>query len=607
MSRLYSFCPSFTARGEDITTRVHDECDDWFCFYGRCCQRKGDTQVCHSHPLVFVDGACTRNGQPDARAGIGCAMGKDSEDQVSIAVTDAIDPGARRTSQRAELLAALHGVNMLVHADLKEHPEYTSPLECPHRQLEYIVAADSEYVVKGISEWVLEWKANHWKNNQGKSPKNIDLFKRLDATVAEYEEQGFKIHFLHSREDRFYVNITRPTNICPSPQGPSISHSGYIGLNGDSETEPKRSFFWYFEAEHGAKSAPVILTIGGGPGASGMINTLAAQGPCLAVENGTVPNPNRWTEHFNLLALDHPVGTGASYGTRVNNSRSAAIDVYDFLQKFFRVFPDLAQNQFILSGNSYGGIYVPHIATVIHEQNIALAKGKGQLGAIHINLESMMVSNPASDATSHYTWLLQTRCYNVEMYNASTCDEMFKILPTCLESIQFAQQTSGWSVERHVAAQNICHKLEEGDTHGTLIADVRKKCHSKHFVDCLPVFGWINNFFRQPDNKITLGIPEHVDFRTLADDVAEEFDKYGDIIQPAYLMYGPLLKAGIRLLHYVGANDAICASPGVISFLRLLQSPFQDEFLRAPDIPWPTTTQNATKPATSLTTTSLHL
>lgn len=40
--------------------------------------------------------------------------------------------------------------------------------------------------------------------------------------------------------------------------------------------------------------------------------------------------------------------------------------------------------------------YIPHIATVIHEENLALASGKGNPGAIHIKLESMMVSNPYS-------------------------------------------------------------------------------------------------------------------------------------------------------------------------------------------------------------------
>ncbi|KAJ6585473.1 alpha/beta-hydrolase [Mycena capillaripes] len=416
-----------------------------------------------------------------------------------------------------------------------------------------------------------------------------------------------KWNLAQTRTGTFYTNITSPTGVCPSPEGPGVSHSGYIGLRGDSEAAPKRSFFWFFEAEHDADDAPIIMTIGGGPGTSGLSNPMAAQGPCLVVENGTVPNPNRWTEHFNLLALDHPVGVGLSYGTKVNNSRAAAIDVYDFLQKFFHLFPGLVKNRFILSSGSYGGTYVPHIATVIHEQNIALAAGKGQRGAVHINLESMMLSNPLSDATSHYAWVLQTRCYNVNMYNASTCAEMFKILPTCLDGIRFAQQAPGSTVERRVAAQDICESLSEGDTHGTAAADVRKKCYSNDPLGCVPPsFAWLEAFFRRDDIKQALGIPGHVNFSVVNLEVTAEFQKYGDRIQSAYLLYEPLLKAGIRLLHYVGAQDAIAAWPGIISFVRrfsprvfnmlgscygqlkLLQSPFQDEFLRTPDIPWPT-------------------
>ncbi|KAK7018142.1 Alpha/Beta hydrolase protein [Favolaschia claudopus] len=196
----------------------------------------------------------------------------------------------------------------------------------------------------------------------------------------------------------FYAHVKTVENICPAVDGPGISHSGHIGLKGDSEDSPKRLFFWYFEAEQDAANAPIIMTIGGGPGTSGMMNPIMAQGPCLSAENGTTkPNPNRWTahvlmqsqEHYNLLALDHPVGVGFSYGQMVNNSRDAAIDTYDFLQKFFRLYPHLSQNKFVLSGGSYGGTYVPHIATVIHEQNLALAAGTG---ARHINLESLMLN-----------------------------------------------------------------------------------------------------------------------------------------------------------------------------------------------------------------------
>ncbi|KAJ7245697.1 alpha/beta-hydrolase [Mycena rebaudengoi] len=387
----------------------------------------------------------------------------------------------------------------------------------------------------------------------------------------------------------FYANITSPKNICPVVEGPGISYSGYIGLRGDTDSAPRRSFFRYSEAENDAATAPIILTIGGGPGASGMLGPILAQGPCLVAENGTVPNPNRWTEHSNLLALDHPIGAGFSYGTYVNNSRDAAIDVYDFLQKFFRLFPHLAKNQFVLSGGSYGGIYVPHIATVIHEQNLALAAGKGQPGAIHINLESMMLSNPLSDATSYFTWMLQARCYNFDMYNSSTCAEMFEILPRCLDSIRLAEQDPIWSVEKRGASLDLCWQLVLGDTHGTAIEDVRKKCAAKDPIDCLPpAYGWTDDFFHRADIKDALGVPDHVNFSIVNMDVNVEFRAYGDPMQAPYLLYTPLLKAGIRLLHYIGAKDANCAWPGVISFLKLLPSQFQEEFNNSPDVPWPT-------------------
>ncbi|KAF7348183.1 Ribonuclease H-like protein [Mycena sanguinolenta] len=198
MTRAYNFCPGFGARGEDTSTHFYDECD--FCgrFFARCCASKLPHRVCHDHPLVFVDGSCSRNGQFDARAGIGCAMGNSNEDQVSILVTYAMDACLPRTSQRAELLAALHGLRMVVGSSIHDHPR--APLRGARAEhSEYVIVADSEYVVKGITEWVPVWKANSWRTKQGNAPKNLDLFKQLDAAISEYETKGFKIKFLHVR------------------------------------------------------------------------------------------------------------------------------------------------------------------------------------------------------------------------------------------------------------------------------------------------------------------------------------------------------------------------------------------------------------------------
>ncbi|KAF8215031.1 hypothetical protein K438DRAFT_2123666 [Mycena galopus ATCC 62051] len=171
------------------------------------------------------------------------------------------------------------------------------------------------------------------------------------------------------------------------------------------------------------------------------------------------------------------------------------------------------------------------IPTVIHEQNIALARRRGKAGATHLNLESIMLSNPISNELSLDRMQRPTMngCNHSDMYDASTCAEMFKILPACLESIRFAQQIPEWSLERRVAAQNICQKLEEGNAQGTVVEDVRKKCYSKVPKDCLPhTFNWINDFFWNPESKNALGITDHIDFKPFTDDVTEEFWKYGD-------------------------------------------------------------------------------
>ncbi|KAJ7133505.1 Alpha/Beta hydrolase protein [Mycena epipterygia] len=388
----------------------------------------------------------------------------------------------------------------------------------------------------------------------------------------------------------FYAHITRPQNVCPGVRGDAPSYAGHIGLADDTESEPRRSFFWFFEAEEDAENAPIILTFGGGPGATAMLQPLTGQGPCLITPNGTIPNPNRITERFNLLALEHPIGTGYSYGRMTNNSHDAAVDVYDFLQKFFAVFPHLSKNRFIISSESYGGQYIPNIAAVIHERNKLISRMKHR-GAVHINLDSLMIANPQSNALSHFRWSLHFRCVITHIYDEDTCKALYRALPACLERIESSLQDTGMSdsaISTRLAAQDLCLAISRGgDTHGTFMYDIRRTCSAEKAVDCMPHFAWMDQFFRDAKTKEALGVPHFVNFTGLTSEVADEFDDIGDMLLPGHLLYEPLLSEGIRVLHFVGAQDAVCAWPGILSFLKLLRTPFQEEFLRTPDIPWP--------------------
>ncbi|KAF7299946.1 Ribonuclease H-like protein [Mycena chlorophos] len=169
-----------------------ESCEYCGRYYMLCCQHPSwrTGRACHHYPVVRVDGACLRNGRPNAEAGIGCALGDEAEGpeaekhHISRVVTERMDPGKTRTSQRAELLAALYGLDLLVNAERCEGD--SDALVC-------VVAADSEYVVKGITEWLPRWKENGWRKNDGTVPANLDLFRRLDDKISRYEARGMDV------------------------------------------------------------------------------------------------------------------------------------------------------------------------------------------------------------------------------------------------------------------------------------------------------------------------------------------------------------------------------------------------------------------------------
>lgn len=63
---------------------------------------------------------------------------------------------------------------------------------------QWIIATDSEYVVKGMTEWLPRWRVNGWRTAQNTRPANLDLFLRLDEAIEEEMTQGDRqIAFWH--------------------------------------------------------------------------------------------------------------------------------------------------------------------------------------------------------------------------------------------------------------------------------------------------------------------------------------------------------------------------------------------------------------------------
>ncbi|KAF8805427.1 hypothetical protein BYT27DRAFT_7193207, partial [Phlegmacium glaucopus] len=168
--RKFSFCPRLSS-ALDLDELIV-QCPDCTTFCAACCKHdsfggdmyKPEKDVCHHLRLAFTDGACSNNGQGNAKAGLGIVIGDDPY-SWSITVDDTMD-SARRTNQRAELLAAIEGLKMheLVRSCMGGEVNHGSSKVRRNAKEDYdaayVIVTDSEYVVKGITEWFPEWQVS---------------------------------------------------------------------------------------------------------------------------------------------------------------------------------------------------------------------------------------------------------------------------------------------------------------------------------------------------------------------------------------------------------------------------------------------------------------
>ena len=109
--------------------------------------------------VLFADGACSGNPGP---GGWGALLRyREHEKELSGG-----EPAT--TNNRMELLAVIHG------------------LEALKRPARVRIFTDSQYVMKGITEWLPAWKRRGWKTVGRQPVKNADLWQRLETALTPH-------------------------------------------------------------------------------------------------------------------------------------------------------------------------------------------------------------------------------------------------------------------------------------------------------------------------------------------------------------------------------------------------------------------------------------
>jgi ribonuclease HI len=112
------------------------------------------------HIYIYTDGACRGNPGP---GGWGALLRYGKNEKILSGAE------MQTTNNRMELLAAINALSALQQACIVE------------------LYTDSQYVRKGITEWMVMWKKRGWKTADKKPVKNIDLWQALEKEANRHQ------------------------------------------------------------------------------------------------------------------------------------------------------------------------------------------------------------------------------------------------------------------------------------------------------------------------------------------------------------------------------------------------------------------------------------
>jgi len=85
-----------------------------------------------------------------------------------------------------------------------------------------VLHTDSQYVMKGITEWIRGWKAKGWKTAAKEPVKNVDLWKKLDELCAAHQIRWVwvKGHAGHAGNERADMLANKGVDSLSPGRGP---------------------------------------------------------------------------------------------------------------------------------------------------------------------------------------------------------------------------------------------------------------------------------------------------------------------------------------------------------------------------------------------------
>merc|ERR1719265_992671 len=322
-------------------------------------------------------------------------------------------------------------------------------------------------------------------------------------------------------------------------------YSGYVNIPGTS----KQIHYMFNESKSNPSTDPVLVWTNGGPGCSSMLGWLQEHGPYQMPSGDPdmrfFENQYSWNLEMNTLYIEQPAGVGYSYCEGLQDcsfdDEQSGADNLAAVLAWFEKYPEFKSNELYISGESYGGIYVPYLTYNLVQHAEANAENDD---VFKPNIKGFAVGNGVTN------WTYDTNAAFVEM------SYWHSLIPTELHDKITAAECNYAGPYYTETTAECFGLLDEFESYVSdiNIYDIYGTCWGLGLLD------WMN----LSDTRKALNIPDNVQ----AWDLCQSGDWWHYVIQPkgSQWIYEELM-GKVRMLHFSGDTDGAVPTLGTQNWI----------------------------------------
>ena len=361
-------------------------------------------------------------------------------------------------------------------------------------------------------------------------------------------------------------------------------YSGYLDVS-----DVKKFHYMFNYAHEDYENKPLVLWLNGGPGCSSLDGWANEHGPMQLDEEGKFKlNEYSWNRVANMIYLESPGDVGFSYiDSKLEqdlfiDDKVAAEDNLKALINFFEKFPSMKNKDFYISGESYGGIYVPMLAYNIIEYN------KNKVESEKIKLKGILVGNGVADwnydATistydfifTHHLTSYENRldynkyCLMNETYNSQKCEEIINIIEKDINGINLYDYLRECKTPQNLKSESYSNSKYYQYARWFFKRKKKNNLYLEEDESTTPCFDDTNiqNYFNRKDVQSALHVTAKSTWYVCSGVVS---NRYKILPEGSIWTYPTLIKEGIRILIYSGDTDVVVPYNGNQAWIKDLK------------------------------------